>query len=424
MRRNVIPTLLFIFVLLLSVLLPGRAMVARAAPAEPDAVVAWNAIAQRAVIQVGGRSPADAFIHLAYVQAAVYDAVVAIEGRYAPYALNLGDRAGASVDAAVAAAAHGVLLHYFPAQQDALNADLTSALAAIPDGPAKTEGIAVGQEAAAGIIALRQGDGLGADIGFVMPPPGPGVWQLPPGQAPLTPWVAKMIPFTLERPDQFRSGPPPALTSKLWAAEFREVAEVGRSNSPVRTAEQTDIARFWSTNPPAQFNTAYGQITADWDLDAVQAARLYAMGNMIGADALIACWDAKYTHLFWRPFSAIPQGETDGNPNTIGDPGWTALLPAPPHPEYPSAHGCATTAQARVFAHFLHTEQIGVTLTSTVPGLMQPERLYVTREAMVQEMTNARVWGGIHYRASVKKGSVIGEKVARWALDRYFLPVD
>ncbi len=211
MRRNVIPTLLFIFVLLLSVLLPGRAMVARAAPAEPDAVVAWNAIAQRAVIQVGGRSPADAFIHLAYVQAAVYDAVVAIEGRYAPYALDLGDRAGASVDAAVAAAAHGVLLHYFPAQQAALDADLAAALAAIPDGPAKTEGIAVGQEAAAGIIALRQGDGLGADIGFVMPPPGPGVWQLPPGQAPLTPWAAKMTPFTLDRPDQFRSGPPPAL---------------------------------------------------------------------------------------------------------------------------------------------------------------------------------------------------------------------
>ena len=209
-----------------------------------------------------------------------------------------------------------MLLHYFPVQQAALDADYAAALAAIPDGAAKSDGIQVGQEAAAGIIALRQDDGYGVDIGFVMPPPAPGVWQLPANQSPMTPWVAQMRPFMLESPDQFRPGPPLKLTSSEWTADYNEVKAMGAINSPYRSAEQTDVAKFWSTNPPAQYNNAFQQLVRERGFHAAQAARLFAMGDLVASDALIACWDAKYHYLFWRPVFAIRQGDTDGNPST------------------------------------------------------------------------------------------------------------
>ena len=391
-------------------------------PVSPAAVITWNGIAQRAAIQVAKQPPPQSLISIAFAQAAVYDAVVAIAGRYQPYALNLARRPGASVDAAVATAAHHVLVHYFPAQQVALDTDYATALAAISEGAAKDDGIAVGQEAAAGIIALRQGDGLEADIGFIMPSPAPGVWQLPVGQAPLVPWLSQLRPFMLERPDQFRPGPPPDLASSEWAAEYNEVKQMGRNDSPYRTAEQTDVARFWSTNPSAQYNTAFKQIALARGLDAVEAARLFAMGNLVGADALIGCFDAKYHYLFWRPQFAIPLGDSDGNPATVGDPTWKPLLATPSHPEYLAAHGCLTSAEAEVFAAFLGTNQIDVDLTSTVPNLARPTRHYERVVDLVQEIVNARVWGGIHYRESVVKGVDLGRKVAHWTLQRYFLP--
>jgi PAP2 superfamily len=361
-------------------------------------------------------------IYISFAQAAVYEAVVAIEGGYQPYKLSLAPRPGASVDAAVAAAAHDVLVYYFPAQQAALDADYANALAAIPDGAAKDDGIALGQEAAAGIIALRQGDGLEADIGFTMPPPAPGVWQLPAGQTPQTPLVSKPRPFMLERPDQFRPGPPPELTSSKWAVEFNAVKTLGWSDSPYRTAEQTDVARFWSTNAIVQYNSAFKQIVEIRGLDAVQAARLFAIGNLIGADALIGCFDAKYHYLFWRPQFAIPQGDSDSNPETIGDPTWTPLLAIPNHPEYPAAHGCLTSAEVEVLAAFFGTNRINLDLTSAVPNLTHPTRHYDRVTDLVQEIVNARVWGGIHYRESVAKGVDLGRKVAQWTLKRYFLP--
>ena len=395
-----------------------------AAFVKPDAVITWNAIARRTAITVAKQFQPQSEVYIAFAQAAVYDAVVAIEGRYEPYKLHLQRRSGASVDAAVAAAAHDVLIHYFPAQQAALDADYASSLAAIPDGAPKNSGITVGQEAAAGIIALRQGDGLEADIGFTMPAPAPGVWQLPAGVTPQTPWLSKLRPFMLKSPDQFRPGPPPDLTSKDWVVEYNEVKAMGRVDSPSRTAEQTDVARFYSTNAIVQYNTAFQQIVQDHALNAVQAARLYAMGNLVGADALIACFDAKYHYLFWRPVFAIPLGDTDGNPDTAGDPTWTPLLPTPNHPEYPSAHGCFSSAEAEVFAAFLGTRRINLDLTSTVPNLLHSTRHFDTVHDLVQEIIDARVWIGFHYRDSVVKGVVLGRKVARWALGHYFEPED
>jgi hypothetical protein len=389
---------------------------------KPNAVVTWNEIAQRVAIRVAKQFQTQSMIYISFAQAAVYDAVVAIEGGYQPYKLNLGQHPNASVDAAVAAAAHDVLVHYFPAQQAALDIDYADALALIPDDVAKADGIAVGQAAAAGIIALRQGDGLEADIGFIMPAAAPGVWQLPTGQTPQTPWVSRLRPFMLERPDQFRPGPPPDLTSSEWSEEFNEVKALGRSDSPYRTAEQTDVARFWSTNAVTQYNAAFQQLVADRGLNAAQAARLFAMGNLVGADALIACFDAKYHYLFWRPQFAVALGDSDRNPATVGDSTWAPLLPTPNHPEYPAAHGCLTSAEAEVLATFFGTNQIDVVLTSETRNLAQTARRYQRVNDLVRQIIDARVWGGVHYRESVVKGVNVGRNVAHWTLKRYFLP--
>ncbi len=418
---------LFMFItvvaLLLLLLPPGTAFgQAPAAPASPAAVIHWNEIAQRVIIQVAKQTPTPSVIYMAYPQAAVYDAVLAIEGGYQPYKLNLKPRPGASVDAAVATAAHDVLVHYFPDQKAALDTDYTTALAAIPDGTAKTDGLAVGQEAAAGIIADRQGDGLEADIGFKMPSPAPGVWQLPEGAKPNAPWVSKLRPFMLTRPDQFRPGPPPALGSREWAQEFNEVREIGGSDSKARTPEQTDTAQFWTANASGQYNTAYQKLIQEHGLDAVQAARLYAMTNLVGADALVGCWDAKYHYLFWRPFTSVAHVTIAENPNTTGDPNWKPLLATPAHPEYPSAHGCYTMAQAQALATSLGTDQINIEVSSSVPNLKQPTHHFATVNDWISEVANARVWGGIHYRGSTTAGANLGDNVAKWTLARNFLP--
>jgi hypothetical protein len=391
--------------------------------ASPDGVLAWNAIAVRTAIQIAGQNQPQSSMYLARVQAAVYNAVVAIEGGYKTYKSGLVPQPGASVEAAVAVAAHNVLAHDFPAQQGALDADLAATLAVISDGIAKSAGIEVGQQAAAELIAQRDSDGLEANIGFTMPPPGPGVWQLPSGASPLSPWISKLRPYLLNSPDQFRPSPPSHLSSEEWAAQFEEVKRIGRSDSTERSAEQTDIARFWTTHAQAQYNAAYRQIVQTRRLNAVEAARLMAMGNLVGADALIGCFDAKYHYLFWRPQFAIPQGDSDGNPQTVGDASFVPLLGTPPHPEYPSAHSCYTAAQAEVFVEVLGTQRIELDLTSTAPNVLQRTRHYENANDLVQEIIDARVWGGIHYRESDVKGALLGRKVAHWALDRYFLPV-
>jgi hypothetical protein len=393
--------------------------------AAPEVLLNWNTIAQRVTVQVAKQLPQQAMVYLAYVQAAVYNAVVAIARRYEPYKITLAPRPGASIDAAVSAAAYTVLIHYFPAQQAALDADYAASLAAIPDSAAKDAGIAVGQESAAALITLRHNDGVEANIGFVMPAPALGVWQLPAGVAPQTPWLSQLRPFTLRNPDQFRPGPPPKLTSFMWTVNYNEVKKYGGSSSVDRAAEQTDAARFWTMHPAAQYNTTFQQIVRDRRLDAVQTARLLAMGNLIGADALIACFDAKYHYLFWRPAFAVPQGDADGNPNTIGDPAWTPLLaPTPAHPEYPSAHSCLTSAVAEVLAAFFKTRWINLDISSTVPNLTQPTRHYNTTTDLVRDVMNARVWAGFHYRYSTITGVELGRRVAQWALAHYYHPID
>lgn len=391
-------------------------------PASSAAVLAWSSIA-RELVRRTGVTTGQGMASMALVHAAVYDAVVAIEGGYQPYQVALPRQPDASLDAAIAAAAYNVLVHYFPAQRAELDTSYAAALAAVPDGAAKDAGIAVGQATAAGLISARQGDGWGVDIGFTMRQPGPGVWQLPINVNPMTPWYAKLRPFMLERPEQFRPGPPLALGSEEWAEQFNEVKALGSANSTARTPEQTDVAWFWSANPVVQYNLAFEQAAVSRGLDAVETARLFAMGNLVGADALIACFDAKYHYLFWRPLFAIPQGEIDGNPATAGDPSWQPLLATPAHAEYPSGHGCLTGAEAEVFAAFFGTNRINIDIPSPGTRAQQKTRHYERVKDLTQEIVDARIWGGLHFRDAMVKGINVGRKVAHWTLKDHFLPV-
>jgi hypothetical protein len=223
----------------------------------------------------------------------------------------------------------------------------------------------------------------------------------------------------LNSPDQFRPSPPPDLSSPGYAEQYNEVLAYGRSNSLVRSAEQTITASFWASTPLPQYNLAYQHLAISRNLGALETARLMAMGNMVASDALIGCFDAKYHYLFWRPIFAIPKGDTDDNPKTAADPAFQPLLPTPGHPEYPSAHGCLTAAEAEVFAQFLGTKHINVRIPSTNGT---PARYYSSANDLTKEIIDARVWAGIHYRESVVKGASLGRKVAQWTLKQYFLP--
>jgi|SRR5579859_292812 len=404
----------------------GAAVPAGVAPsADVAAIITWNNIALHSAVVVAKQFQPQSYVYISFAQAAVYDAVDAIEGGYQPYHYRLPKREpNASVEAAVATAAHDVLVHYFPAQQAALDADWVTSLAGVVNTPNKADGIAIGRAAAASLIAFRQGDGLEANIGFTMPAPAPGVWQLPAGQTPQTPWLSKLRPFLLNSPDQFRPGPPPALNSPEYAASYNESKYFGAANSIYRTPAETDIALFWTSNAPTQYNTAFQNLALTRHLNPIQTARLFAMGDLVGADALIACWDAKYTYLAWRPAFAIPQGDTDGNPLTIGDPTWKPVGATPNHPEYPSAHGCATEATAYVLMDFLGTSNINLDVTGTAPNLVQTTRHYATAADLVDEVVNARVWIGFHFRFSGLAGVHLGQRVAAWTLQRYFQPID
>jgi hypothetical protein len=246
-----------------------------------------------------------------------------------------------------------------------------------------------------------------ADIGFTMPAAAPGVWQLPAGQAPLVPWLSKLRPFTLRAPDQFRPGPPPALTSRRYRRDAAEVEAMGGAVSDQRTPEQTVAAKFYTTHPALQYATAYRELTEREQLGALQAARLMAMGTVAAADAQIACYDAKFAYLAWRPVFAIA--------------GFTPLIPTPPHPEYPSGHSCMTFSQSVVLQRFLGTRRIELDLPSTVAGV--PARHFATTDDLEREILNARVWGGIHFRFSTETGGELGRRVADWVLAHEFRPL-
>lgn len=397
--------------------------------AKADAVGDWSRIANTVVITKAGTLPPASMIDFAYVHAAIYDAVNAIDGRYSVFSVAPSTpTAGASPEAATAAAAYTMLLALYPAQQTYLDSVYNMYVGNLPAGFARDRGVAVGTEVAGLFIDARQGDGRNADVPYVFGS-GPGVYQATPGAppvpiTPLFPWIAQMKPFTLQSPSQFRAEGPLNFTSAQWAEDFNEVKAFGAANSSVRTSDQTTIGWFYVENPGAQVNRNIHDIAAAHGLSIADSARFFAQTYVSIADSLIACWDSKYCYNFWRPVTAIRNADSDGNPVTEADFSWSPLAPTPPHPEYPAAHGCVTAALARSLEDFFGDPQLNVTLTSTsVPGMSLAASTFARPQDMISEIIDARVYAGFHYRTSGVHGTVIGKKVAHWVAQNYFLPV-
>jgi hypothetical protein len=381
---------------------PASAQVSASGSAGADAVRSWNEIAVTTLV-AGAVPIPEQPLNLAYVHRAVYTAVTLtaiLPGRDA-------------TPAAVATAAHDVLVANYPAQQAVIDQDYATALAGLPDTWRRRVAVAIGRWAARRLLDQRADDGRNGPT-VPVPPPGPGAWvPTPPNTIGLSSWVSKVRPFELTSPSQFRPPPPPSLTSTTWATDYNETRLYGSATSIVRTAAQTEVARFWADPPFVQNQRALRAYTEARDLSAVQTARVFALADSAAADAMIACWDAKYTYNFWRPFSAIPAGDTDSNPATPADPMWTPLLPTPNHPEYPSAHGCGTTAFVTVLAGLERNHALDLTMTSTTTGTTHH---FTSIGQLTDELANARVWAGLHWRFSTTAGVRLGASVGHVVL--------
>jgi hypothetical protein len=405
-----------------------------------NSVEQWNKIAEDTVVG-SGAFQIEGFQYMAYESIAVYDAVAALSRGDKPLLPPFRAFRGASVDAAVVEAAYRTLVHYFPASAQTLGAYYTEALTAIPNGSMKLVGQKIGRVAANQELRARIDDGLVAPIGstsaFPTLPAGPGVYRLtPPYQTPQTPWIANMTPFVLKSASQFMPGPPPALSSQEWVDAFNELKTVGGASSTVRTADQTNIARFYTANVVRQYNGLVRSLTDARGLSVLDTARLAAMVNVVGADAGTATLQAKYHYLFWRPVTAIDPtsvsadgfgatpGVSDGNSATVEVPGWRPLLATPNHPEYPCAHCVITSAMAQVLSTFLGTSQINLDLHGFDPsgpaGNLNAVRHFATTSDLRTEVANARMWGGLHYRFSTVAGLALGQNVATYDLAHAF----
>jgi hypothetical protein len=383
----------------------------------PDAVLTWNTYTVNAVrASTPTKFQTDGMVYMSYAQAAVYDAVTKLMGRYQPY----HDFAFTVVPGS--SASQTILDYYLPDQQPTVDAEYSAYIASLSGDVA--DGVALGQAAANDIIALRTGDGLNAatpsygQIGPILP----GQWQLQPGQKVQTPWYATMRPFLLDEPNQFRAPPPPALTSHLYAKDLNETEAYGALNSTVRTPDETAIAYFWVGFNVNQYNTTFQNVIAQHSMDLVDAAHLLAMGNIVTTDAGIACYDSKFFYQFWRPITAIQNADKDNNPDTTADPSWQALLVVPGHPEYPSQHGCFTSAFADTLAAALHTQHLDVTIPGGQNGsnVLTTTQHFNSVQDIDKQVVDARVWLGFHFRNSVQQGERLGDHVADWELDRFF----
>src|SRR5262245_1750676 len=383
-----------------------------------DLVLQWNEAARDAIRTAGTSAPAASRI-LAITHAAVYDAVNALDRTHEVYRVDTLAHPRASREAAVAAAAHRALVTFYPGQATTLDARLVASLTTIPDGKAEGDGVALGRSVADQILALRQNDGSGAT-----PPPylggtDPGQWRpTPPANAPgLLPHWGGVAPFALAGGDQFRAAAPPALTSQAYAAAFNEIKELGAANSATRTADQTQIARFWADPSPGHWNQITAGVSEARHLTLSQNARLFALLNLAGADAYIATWDTKYTYTYWRPVTAVRLADADGNPDTAADPTWTPLIVTPAHPSYSSGHSAYGAAAAEVLAGFFGTDAVG--FTSTTPDLPGVTRSFLSFSAAAAENALSRLLAGIHWRFDNEVGLAMGDAVGRYVVDNY-----
>ncbi len=390
-----------------------------------NVVTDWGTIVQTAINTPVPRLPAMQMVLRAMAQIAVYDAVVAIEGGYQPFAARISAAPGADVRAAVARAAYLTALSRVGGS--ALDGAYDSYMSTIPDGVAKEEGLRVGEAAAAAVIALRSNDGSGVVLPYdcITVPPPPGVFEPNGGcgTVPLGTDVPQIRPFTFSNPAQFRPDGPNPLTSAAYVEDFLETRDFGRADSTVRSPEQTDIAYFWQL-----VNTHKGitDLAIARGLNVVETARFFAMVYTAAADANIAGFEAKYFYKSWRPRTAIPRADTDGNPETVQDLTWTPLISVN-HPEYPSAHSFSSTAITDTMARFFGTNKVTWKLTAAPTATMPlhvTDRTYYDLNSIMREIYDARVWAGLHWRHSMLDGAQIGRKVSKYVSDHFFLPVE
>jgi hypothetical protein len=391
-----------------------------------NVVTQWNDIAitqARASTEPGATSAGATSLYVAYVQLAVYNSVVAIEGRFKPYEYDVPARRDASPDAAAVEAAYRMLLHLLPDRADALTAAYNSSMAGIPDGSAKTDGQTVGQSSADALISLRAGDGLGVPWPYTYPStPEPGVYIPTPGVTSLvTPWAGQMRPFTFDNPAQFLPDePPPSLESREWAKDYNEVKFLGAVDSIVRTPAQTEIRLFWTDHTTNQYGRMLQLLAMQENMNLLDTSRLMAMSFTSLADAYIGCFNAKYHFSFWRPVTAIRNGDIDGNELTIADPAWTPLGSTPGHPEYPAAHACLTGSLANTLEQYFGTPRVHLTVSSAVTNTTH---YFQNVHELESEVEGARIYAGFHYRHSLNQGFLLGHKVSRNVTSNYFAPV-
>jgi hypothetical protein len=416
--------------------------------AATDPVSSWNSVASQATL-VAGQAAVVSSRTLAIVQVAIHDALNAIDSRYERYALTEVAPRGASVDAAIAAAARDALVGAISvgplpftgfgtaAQQSAavtqIETQYAAVLASIPDGISKSDGIAIGQAAAAAILALRSTDHA---TDFVAYTPGtrPGDWQPTPNPVPFDPPAAadnlpanvpgwgKVTPFVLHRSTRFEPAGPPRLSGRRYARDYNEVKAIGEKNSATRTVEQTSIARFWYEGSPLGWSRIARVVAESHNLDSWETARLLALINLAMADGFIAGFETKYEFNFWRPITAIRAGDTDGNHRTVADPAWSSLLNTPAIPDYTSTHSVLGGAASDVLRRFFHTGNVPFTTTSGVPfaGIT---RTFTSFSQAAAENGESRIYAGIHFRSAVEDGIRQGKQIGGFVFTHALRPV-
>jgi hypothetical protein len=412
--------------------------------ATADEVFDWNVTGFEATAE-GGQNPILISRTMTMMHLAVHDALNAIERRYEPYLYEGRAETGAAPSAAVAAAAHDVLVEVIPGwgkpeqREKALgivDSAYASALAKVPDGLAKDHGVAIGKAAAKAILTARKADGSGAPSQYTAGT-APGQWRPHPNPTPSNPplpdpalapgnWPAmlpqwgQVAPFTMATPWQFRLPGPPALASAEYARDYEEVKRVGGKNSTTRTAEQSEIARYWYEGSPQGWSRVARVVAAQRRLDRWENARLLALVNAAIADGFIAGADTRYLYNFWRPVTAIRAGDTDGNDATVADVAWETYLNTPPLPDYPSTHSVAGGAASAVLIRFFRSDKIAFTMTSG-PPFSGITRSFSSFSQAAQENADSRVYAGIHFRSACQDGIKLGQQIGRRAFAQYLL---
>jgi len=372
--------------------------------AAADIVTDWSLITMQAIVTKGGRA---GFVDFAIVQASVFDAVNAIDRRYDIYKVDpTSPRRGASPEAAAAAAAHRALLGLFPEQAATLDAAYATSLAALPNNAARAKGIALGEEVAIAMLALRANDGRSAPAPVYVFGTGPGDYQqttpFPPTGQPVNTHLPGVTPLVITSVAKFRAYGPPGLTSARYMRDLEEVRQYGSLTSTVRDEMQSEIGRFHTENPSQFWGRNLSNFVASRNLGTLRSARLMALLAFANADASIACFDSKYVYSFWRPSTAI---------QSLVDPSWVPFQSTPPHPEYPAAHGCAGGAIAETMENFFGGHRVEFAFNSTVTGTVHD---YGRPQDLVDEIADARVYGGMHFRNSVLHGAAMGRAIANW----------